>query len=73
MSKTISKAIIVYNPLDPRTPRKVCLTDNTLNNVIMWFHYVLRYSDKRRNKDGMYLFHHPLLHNNIKLYDMEAS
>ena len=65
--------LIVYNPPDPTIPWKICLTDNTLLDIIVWFYYVHRYPGKQRLKDGMHLFHRPNLHNNIMLYNLEAS
>ena len=57
--------LIVFNPPDPRIPWKICLTDDTLRDVIVWFHHVLGYPGKDRLKEGMHLFHHPNLHKEI--------
>ena len=48
-------------------------SDDTVEDVIVWFHHILKYPGKQRLKDGMYLFHHPNLHKNIMSYDSETS
>ena len=65
--------LIVFDSPDPRESWNFCLTDNTVEDVIVWFHHILGYPGKKRLKDGMYLFHHPNLHKNIMSYDSETS
>ena len=65
--------LIVYNYPDPEESWKICLTDNTVEDVILWFHHVLGYPWKDRLKKGMYIFHHPNLQENIMSYDSETS
>ena len=63
--------LIVFNSPHPCKSWKICLTDNTVEDVIVWFHHILGYPGKQRLKDGMYLFHHPNLHKKIMSCDSE--
>lgn len=69
--------LIVHTDVEARkndiAPWKICLTDDCVKEVIVWFHRLLGYPGKERLKTGMRLFYHPNLSSLIDRYSSETA
>ncbi|EJK54776.1 hypothetical protein THAOC_25569, partial [Thalassiosira oceanica] len=69
--------LIVHTDAEARkndiAPWKICLTDDCVKDVIVWFHRLLGYPGKERPKTGMRLFYHPNLSSLIDRYSSETA
>ena len=67
--------LAIYTPpnASEETPWKIILTDDVVEETIVWFHHVLGYPQKQRLKEGMRLFYHPRLNKLIDNYSSDAA
>ena len=68
---------LIVHTDDARTndiaPWKICLTEDVVEDVIVWFHNLLGYPGKERLKIGMRLFYHKDLASLINRYSSETA
>ena len=67
--------LAIYTPpnASEETPWKIILTDDVVEETIVWFHRVLGNPQKQRLKEGMRLFYHPRLNKLIDNYSSDAA
>ena len=69
--------LIVHTDVEGRkndiAPWKICLTDDTVEDAIVWFNNLLGHPGKERLKYGMRLFYHPNLSSLINRYNSETG